>query len=155
MWYDFPKLGNNHNLPYRNKMKQNFICMSLSNISPIHKEELESSGSARSVFPSGHVMVIPWTSEMLCSQPLSHGSSQFLPNDSWVLHSWWPPHRLSTAPALVPTLCGVTPRSPSGRSSHWKEVAPIQEPKPLDICLLWDYFTKANSLLNHWDVNTS
>lgn len=46
----------------------NFICMSLSNISSIHKEELESSGS---VFPSGYVMIILWISEMLCSQPLS------------------------------------------------------------------------------------
>lgn len=32
-WYDFPKFGNNHNLPYGNQMKQNFICMSLSNVS--------------------------------------------------------------------------------------------------------------------------
>lgn len=53
--------------------KQNFICIPLSNICSIHKEELESSGSARSVFSSGYVRIIQWISEFMksASQPMT------------------------------------------------------------------------------------
>ena len=30
--YNFPKLGSNYYLPYKNKMKQNFRCIPISNI---------------------------------------------------------------------------------------------------------------------------
>lgn len=50
--HNFPKLGSNYYLLYKNKMKQNFMCITISNIFfPICKEELKSIESAKS-FPA-------------------------------------------------------------------------------------------------------